>query len=427
MRISRLIAISTLFALSLAGCTTHQGSKVQLIERDGRFTLIADGSPYSILGVGGTDNLAMLASYGGNTIRTWDAEGIGDLLDEAESHGIRVVAGIWLEHERHGFDYDDPEQRAEELDRVERLVKEHRDHPALLAWGIGNEVELGGDFDVALRQINDAAAIVKRLDPHHPRMAVVAEIGDDKAIRIQNECPDINILGVNAYGGLASLKERLEEQGYTGAWAVTEWGVLGHWESGTTPWGAPYEPSSGAKADFMRGVYEQAIEPNLGETCLGSFAFLWGHKQEKTATWYGLMLPTGEKTERVDVLRSLWTGAQSEQRAPRVDGIEVIEGELHGLSAEGEVVVRVNASDPDGNLLDFEWALIPESDVESMGGDFEESIQAVDVAMRLDGPVATIRMPDREGAYRIFVTVRDGQGGAGTANLPVNVVGRSDS
>ncbi|HCT45981.1 MAG TPA: glycosyl hydrolase, partial [Phycisphaerales bacterium] len=106
-------------------------------------------------------------------------------------------------------DYDDPEQRAEELERVELLVREHREHPALLAWGVGNEVELGGDFDVALRQINDAAAIVRRLDPHHPRMAIIAEIGDDKAIRIQNECPDIDLIGINSYGGLASVPERL--------------------------------------------------------------------------------------------------------------------------------------------------------------------------------------------------------------------------
>ena len=61
------------------------------------------------------------------------------------------------------------------------------------------------------------------------------------------------------------------------------------------------------KASFLRDVYTSTITPNLGKDCLGSFAFLWGHKQEKTETWYGLMLPSGEWTERVGVLGELWT------------------------------------------------------------------------------------------------------------------------
>lgn len=423
MNIATLLTIVTGCLTMLGGCAMSNGSRVELIERNGAFVLEKNGEAHTIYGVGGVDRLDLLASYGGNTIRTWDAEGIGGLLDEAHGHGISVVAGIWLEHQRHGFDYDDPAQRAEQLERVARLVKEHRDHPALLAWGVGNEVELGGDFDVALRQINDAAAVIKRLDPHHPRMAVIAEIGEDKAVRIQNECPDIDFIGINAYGGLGSIPERLETQGYTGAWAATEWGVLGHWESGNTPWGAPYEQTSSAKADFLRDVYTRAIEPNLGKDCLGSFAFLWGHKQEKTETWYGLLLPTGETTERVDVLSELWTGERPENVAPRVTGLELLDANPAGLYVSQPVRVRVMAKDADGDPLRVEWRVIPESGVQSMGGDFERSIEPVDVTVVREGALgATITMPADADAYRIFATVRDGQGHAGTANIPVYVV-----
>jgi len=410
--------------MALTACTSHSGSRAQLIENDGQFTLLKNGEPYTILGVGGTSRLDMLASIGGNTIRTWDAEGIGDLLDEAHANGISVVAGIWLEHQRHGFDYRDPAQRKEQLDRVERLVKEHRNHPALLAWSIGNEVELGGDIDIAIQQINDAAAIVKRLDPHHPRMTVVAEIGDDKATRIQSECPDINILGINAYGGLGSLTTRLAQQGYTGAWAVTEFGVVGHWETGNSPWGAPYEQPSSDKAQFQRKVYEVTIEPNLGKQCIGSFAFLWGHKQEKTATWYGMMLESGEITERVEAMGELWSGKAVKNHVPRVHGIEILDANPLGLAANKPVSVRVNAEDPDGDSMLVEWEVLPESSAQSMGGDFEKEIEAVEVHIELDGALgATITMPDAQGGYRIFVTVRDGNGHAGTANLPVYVAG----
>ncbi len=412
----------------LAGCTTIAGSSVKLVESDQGYQLRKNGKVHRILGVGGVDQLELLASYGGNTIRTWDAEGIGPLLDEADTLGISVVAGIWLEHQRHGFDYNDPESRKEQLDRVRTLVNEHKDHPALLAWGIGNEVELGGDMDMALRQINDAAAVVKSLDPDHPRMAVIAEIGDDKAIRIQNECPDIDFIGINSYGGLGNLPGRLEQQGYTGAFAITEFGVIGHWETGQTSWGAPYEQSSSAKADFIEDAYTQTIEANMDDQCLGSFAFLWGHKQEKTETWYGLLLPTGETTERVDVLSELWTGVKPDNVAPRVNSIELIDADAGALQPGQAVSVRVDTQDPDGDPIEVQWRVIPESRERSMGGDFEAGIRPVDVAIRSGSiDTATITMPSKPGAYRIFATVRDGKGHAGTVNLPVYIPGEADS
>jgi hypothetical protein len=423
--LKRHISIAlTASLLPLVGCSAAQpGSYAKIVENEHGFTLLYNGEPHTILGVGGVERLDELASLGGNTIRTWDAEGIGDLLDEAHANGIRVVAGIWLEHKRHGFDYNDPHQRQEELDRVARLVREHRNHPALLAWGAGNEVELGGDQDLAIKQIKDASALIKKLDPHHPIMATVAEIGDDKAIRIQNECPDIDILGINAYGGLGNLSDRLEAQGYTGAWAVTEFGVIGHWEIGATQWGAPYEQTSSGKASFLRDVYTSTITPNLGMDCLGSFAFLWGHKQEKTETWYGMMLPTGETTERVDVLSELWTGKAPDAHAPRVDRIEVHGGNPIGLYTDQKIHAIVFAEDPDGDTLDVEWRVIPESDAQSMGGDHEDGINPIEVLIERDTDTAShITMPSEPGAYRIYATVRDGTGRAGTANLPIYVV-----
>ncbi|MGV6814299.1 MAG: glycoside hydrolase family 2 TIM barrel-domain containing protein [Phycisphaerales bacterium] len=394
--------------------------KVQTDKNGSR--LLLNGKPYTMLGVGGTTSLQRLASIGGNTIRTWGAEDIGPLLDKADREGIKVVAGIWLEHKRHGFDYNDPELREEELRKVERQVKSYRDHPALLAWGIGNELELGGDFDQAIRQINDAAALVKKLDPNHPRMAVIAEIGDGKAERIARLCPDIDFIGINSYGGLGSLPRRLQEQGYTGPWAVTEYGVVGHWESGTTPWGAPYEQSSSEKADFLRRNYEQSIAPNLKKQCLGSFAFLWGQKQEKTSTWYGLLLEDGSLTQRVDALEELWTGAQPANHSPRVRGVQLLDADSARLELGQRVRVRVDADDPDGDPMVVEWMITKESGAQSIGGDHEQSIEAVDTPIKtIDRSTVLITMPKKDGAYRIFVTVRDGHGRAGTANLPVYV------
>ncbi len=422
---SMLVSILLVIVLSgLVGCQSVQDrpSSVVVISTETGYQLLRHGKPYTILGVGGTEHLPELAQAGGNTIRTWDAEGIEPLLDEAHELGLAVVVGIWLEHQRHGHDPTDPVVRTQQLERVERFVLQFRDHPALLAWGVGNEVELGGDLDVALGQIREASEVIKSLDPNHPTMAVIAEIGKDKAKRIQDECPDIDIVGVNAYGGMGSVAARLAHQGYTGPFVITEFGPVGFWETGRSPWGAPYEQTSSGKAAFMADNYQKTVVNNLGKQCLGSFAFLWGAKQETTATWFGLFLESGESTESVDVLTEFWSGKQPANRAPSVTALE-IDRDAGTLSPASTLSVFVVASDPDGDTLHTEWRVVPESTVQSEGGDFEEQIDAVQAEIVVLSPTsASITLPAQAGAYRVFAVVRDGQGHAGTANLPILVV-----
>jgi signal transduction histidine kinase len=60
----------------------------------------------------------MLAELGGNSFRTWGADNIDAQLDEAQKLGLSVAVGIWLGQERQGFNYDDPKQVADQLERV---------------------------------------------------------------------------------------------------------------------------------------------------------------------------------------------------------------------------------------------------------------------------------------------------------------------
>lgn len=429
---ARLPLIVALFmSLSSLGCAStstrdtrdEQEGSVVTLEHDGEgYTLLKNGEPYVIHGVGGSANLPLLKQRGGNTIRTWDAEGIDDTLDEAHELGISVVVGIWIAHQRHGYDHSDPAQRQAQLDRVEKFVTMYRDHPAVLAWGVGNELELGGDLDIAIEQIKEASALVKSLDTNHPVMAVVAGLGEDKAKRIQDECPDVDFLGVNAYGSMLSVPSDLRKQGYTGAYAMTEYGVVGHWETGNTSWGAPIEQSSHEKAEFLRKSYEKAISAQLGKQCLGGFAFLWGQKQERTSTWYGLLLKSGEATERVDVLEELWTGSMPENRAPIVKQLRLM-GRGESIYEPGQrVLALVDVQEPDADVMDIEWAVLPESDATTTGGDHEDSLKPLDVYIEEDSLRRVfITMPREEGAYRVFVTVRDSEGHAGTANMPLYV------
>ena len=400
---------------------TNAPSVVRVVDTGDGYTLEKNGEPYIIKGVGGSSNLGLLKHYGGNTIRTWDAEGIRPLLDEAHELGISVLVGIWLHHQRHGYDHDDTSVRREQIERVERFVRAFRDHPAVLGWGVGNEVELGGALDIAIEQINAAAKKIKELDPDHPTFAIIAGTGEDKARRIAEDCPDIDVLGINAYGSVGGVTQDLARQGYDGPYAITEYGPLGHWESAKTPWGAPIEQSSAEKAAFLKKNHAKTVEANLDGPCIGSFAFLWGHKQERTETWYGLVLPTGETTQSVDVLSEFWTGDEPKDLAPRVEGMTLHpEGDRHRYAPGTRVRCRVHASEPDADRMDIEWRVFPESDAQTIGGDPERTLAQVETRVQRAGESAAwITLPETPGAYRIFVTVRDGNGHAGTANTPV--------
>ena len=43
---------------------------------------------------------------------------------------------------RYGFDYDNESKVKAQLDYFTEVVKTYKDHPALLLWGVGNEVDL---------------------------------------------------------------------------------------------------------------------------------------------------------------------------------------------------------------------------------------------------------------------------------------------
>ena len=260
---------------------------VELRPTENGWQLLRGGEPYLIKGAGGTHSLQQLADAGANSIRTWDAEGIDGLLDEAHSLGLSVTVGIWLGHERHGFDYDDTAQVAEQYERARQFVLRYKDHPAVLLWGIGNEMEgfESGDNPAIWKAVNDIAAMIKQLDPHHPTMSTTAEIGGGRIASVHKRSPAIDIHGINSYGGALSLAQRLRAGGATKPYILTEFGPPGTWETGKSAWGAPYELTSTDKAAYYAKAYKSAVSDASGQA-QGSYAFNWGFKMEATATWF---------------------------------------------------------------------------------------------------------------------------------------------
>ncbi len=383
--------------------------------------LIVDGKPYRIKGAGGDASKTQLLEAGGNTFRTWGVgEGTLARLDEAQKLGLKVVLGIWLGHERHGFDYNDADQVAEQFATAREAVLTYKDHPALLAWALGNEMEgyKDGGNAAIWSHVQACAAMVKQLDPHHPTMTVVAEIGGQRVPAIHKLCPDIDIVGINSYGGVMSIPKRYREAGGTKPYVVTEFGPPGTWEVAKNSFGAIPEMTSTQKAEVYAKAYQTLAEDPL---CLGSFAFLWGHKQEATATWFGMFLPDGNKVAAVDAMTEAWTGSKPMNLCPTIEPLEL---STDTVKPGGRIEIKLKAADVEGEALHVSWRLLGESDSYFTGGDHQAEPQAYpDAISDASERGVILTMPEQPGVYRVYAFVHDGKGGGAMANAPLLIEG----
>lgn len=405
---------------------------------DGSWTMYRGGEPYFIRGVGGLTFLDRAVDAGANSIRSWGAGEAINVLDEAHEKGLSVVFGLWAGQERQGFNYNDSKAVKAQLERFREVVRTYKDHPAILMWGLGNENDLFYTDLKVWDALNDIAEMIQEEDPNHPVMHVTAGLDVAEVQLIMDRAPAIDVYGINTYGELVggtselrsygyegpSVGTTLRRAGWDGPYVIAEWGPDGHWEVPKTAWGAPIEQTSHEKAQMYRIRYERGIAADTTH-CIGSYAFLWGEKQETTPTWYGIFTPGGYETEVLDELTYLWTGAYPENRAPALTGYTANgQGRYDSpfFDARDEVTFEVTVTDPDGDDLRYEWELLPESTDIRAGGDAEERPDAVRIDRVREGDGSlTIRTPRQEGPYRMFVYAYDGNGNVATANLPFYV------
>lgn len=406
------------------------GSVVQVARAaDGSYQLVCDGKPFYVNGVGGGHYLEQLVQYGGNSIRTWGIESLEEvvegkpLIKRAAELNLKVAAGIWVEHERHGFSYSDEASLKKQRDAVRAAVRKYRDEPALLVWGLGNEMEGvmdRGDNALIWKELNVLAGIVKEEDPHHPVMTVIAGASTPKVKAVLAYYPNIDILGVNAYAGASGVGGAVVAAGWKKPFMLTEFGPLGHWEVPKTSWGAPIEPSSWEKARNYFATQSLVRDEGKG-LCLGSYAFLWGNKQETTSTWYGMFLDSGEKLPSVDAVSYSWTGHWPPNRSPKIERFDSPAKEK-SLAAGATSTATITAVDPENDPLAVTWEVVAESTDTKVGGDKESAPPSFpDAIISQQGLGVTFRAPQKPGNYRLFVTVRDGKGGASKDNFPFQV------
>lgn len=399
-----------------------------------QYKLFVDGQPYTIKGVGldsnGGQYFQALVDAGGNSFRTWATTQAETELAKAVELNLMVALGLDIKKELHGFDYNDEAAVQEQLKRLKTIVDNYKNHPNLLVWVAGNELNLLFDEEGGLKPVNPKAYValkelidyIHKVDPHHPVTTTFAGFIPAHLEVALKHAPNLDFLSVQVYGDLENIQKNLSQTKIDKPFMVTEYGPLGFWEKPSTVWGREIEEPSGVKASSMAKRIRQGILNNSSGKLIGNYAFLWGYKQERTPTWFGMFNRDGAQTARVDEMTKFWTGSYPKNQAPRVQSISIKnispEENIY-LKPKTKYTARIEVLDPDGDKLNTRWVLLKEVKKRSQGGALE--VTPPEVKMKVfDTKISelTFETPVNEGEYRLFAYVKDPEGKVGNVNAP---------
>jgi hypothetical protein len=402
--------------------TKGQSTTVRINKENNSWQLKVNGHPFYVKGVVGDTYLEKVKEYGGNSIRIGSQK---EQLDKVYKLGLNALVNLPARAERDGMNYNDTSEIRKQTEKIISIVKKTKDHPAVLMWAIGNEL----DFIPPLEPfnpkvwdaVNQAAKAIHAIDPDHPVMTVIGTSMMEKVADIVKRCPDLDLLGINSYGDIYTLSATLKKYGWTKPYLISEWGPDGYWEVRKTSWKAPYEQTGSEKYLCYEKKYVSSMNPENGQ-CLGSYVFYWsGFKQETTHTWFCMLDSTGLESPLVGLMHRLWTGQKKINEAPLVDSLNI--GSFvryHDIILDPGSIqkAKVTANDPDNDKLTYRWEIRPEARYAAYAGQGEKVPQPVPGLISGQSAEIIFKSPSSSGAYRLFVYIYDGHGHFSTANLP---------
>lgn len=423
------------FMIFLLGCANqrmyNKRLKVYVEEKEGKYTLIRNGKPFSIKGASGFTYLKELNEIGGNTIRTYDTAEIGSILDEAEANHLAVVIGLPIADNKlfDGF-YDNPVKAEGQFNAYKKLIEEYKNHPAVLMWCLGNELDFKLHFNSwnFYRAYNNLVKMIQTTDPDHPVTTTVTDVSRNNIVNIKL-CTSVDLISVNSFGGLKDLRKELKEFSWfwKSPYLILEWGIKGPWwpNEEKTSWESYIEGTSSKKAQQYLQTYQQQL-PVEDPRLLGSFVFYWGQKQEYTPTWYSMFSEDGSASEVVGVMRYIWTHKFPEHPAPRINYMLIDEkGSRDNLLYKpGKVAnAELRIDSLYKTITHVKWELCHEDWYKEDYSENQKKPISIDsLFISRQNFKATFSTPLQEGPYRLFATLFDRFGNFATCNTPFYVV-----
>ena len=403
--------------------STYTGPRKVIIEKkNGRYRFYKDGKPFLVKGGAGIGHIKELSESGGNTIMCWDTSKLENIFKEAAAYNVAVIIGLDVPGESSVF-YDNKEKVEDFYNAYIAIVNRYKDNPCLLAWCLGNEMTLPssltpGPFYKTYNRILDR---IHNIDPNHPVSTSVLNITRGEIFTLKWRMPALDFYSMNIYNSVKIMKRDLKRTKWLwdGPYLVGEWAPEGGWEAPMTAWEAPVENSSTAKAHLFYEFYTNYM-PVKDPRFMGSVVFFWGHRQEYTQSWFSIFSKNGIPNEIEETLNDCWKDTTSTHLSPKINfmlidnlggknNIIVTNGSKHHALLEMQSTKSVDT-------LRYKWEINKE--------DWFYGESPPETGLFTDSTLSytDFRAPQKEGPYRVFVTVYNSKGYFATANIPIYVL-----
>jgi hypothetical protein len=423
-----------LFSLLLASATFANSfvkpEGLSAIERK-RFDLF---DSFQIKGVCGEGDLERLAKLGVNTVRGYtlgEPKVMRKKLDQVHKLRMKMIVSEWMPH--HGknkgkngssWDFDYNAKGEAMVANLIRKVEGIGNHPAILMWGLGNEVHLDEPY---LRVVNRMSQEIHKRYPRHITSLTMINAKPDAIAAVKKFAPDLDVLGIQSYsrGAVRNAIKKTEEL-WGKPFYMSEFNSNGPWNFRKTEWDVALDEPAINKVRDLKDCYA-AIDAS--PLCLGSTVFVWGHHtMGDRPTYFSLLLdpdPEGRKnpesfdhklmTPQADAMAEHFTGKPPKgNRAPVLSKLEFEGGASSRQARPGETMtLAVAAEDSDGDKIDFvTWILKSNvSKTTTASGPFKHAT----------GSKIVVNAPRFPGEYLVMVYAKDNKGGASASVIPFQV------
>lgn len=419
---------------------------VQVSKVAGVWQMQVDGSPFFIKGADASNKLYNsywynIGSYGANSIRVYSVDAhTQTILDSAQAVGLTVTLCLYAKHETDGFDYNDTAAVNQQLRDFKGWVDTYRNHPALLMWAIGNELNSGYSNLKCWDAVNAISQMIHTEDPNHPTSTILSGSSVTTINNVATRAPDLDMIGINAYGALSLVNAHIASSTLNKPYYIGEYGPRGTWElpdSSKTTFTSPaartlIEESSTSKANDYKSGWGAYIKGEQNNGCLGGYAFILGYQtQGAVAMWYGMRTREHRAFGALEALQFEWTGSFPANRAPQLSGDLSHQIVVTGRSNHKDVelfsgntytATLQKASDPDSDPITYEWTVVAEGTQINQNLSVSGTFPGLSgVILSQSGNTVSFKAPATLGTYRIYGFVKDDHNHIASACLPFQV------
>ncbi|GAA0454342.1 hypothetical protein Aca07nite_69530 [Actinoplanes capillaceus] len=401
-------------------------SVVRVTGSQGNWQLTVNGTPWEVKGMtygppqaAADGYMRDLRNMGVNTIRIWGPDASTPLLlDTAARHGIKVIVGLWLNH---GADYvNDSAYKTAVKSEIVAKVNELKGRSGVLLWDVGNEVILemqnyGLAADVVearrvayARFVNEVAEAIHAADPNHPVTSTDAYT--HAWTYYKPHAPALDLLAVNSYGAIDTVKRDWIAGGHTKPYILTEGGPAGEWEVPNDVNGVPNEPTDLQKKAGYTYSWN-AIKGHPG-VALGATEFHYGIENDFGGVWLNTTTG-GWRRLGYHAMRQAYTGQTAPNTPPEITAMTV--GTQTAVPAGGTFTVSATATDPQGDLIRYNL-MASDKHINANRG-----LRHLTFSQTGNGQF-TVRAPETLGVWKVYVYAYDGHGNVGIEQRSFRVV-----